>query len=392
MSRIVFVGNDGALYESPVQGAGPRRLTPAGMSYTWPACSPSGTQVAFSGYASGGNGRRRLGLFLKLLDAREDEPPQQVYLNEPTTDAIAQRTPHYVLWAPDGRRLAFIAQTLRGGLSLFEYEVSAAHGPRRLLEGGPLFLSWSPDSRYLLVHSYHRHFLVDFQRGATPIPMPGTSRMYMAPSWSPVGSQMAVLREIGDERQVLLVADTSGGGVRRLSELTGIGAFQWRPGGQHLGLARDIRENTGFYQGLWLVAADGSGEEHITDDLVLCFFWSPDGSKAAYITPSAHAQGSIRWAVLDVASGATRYLADFRPTQEQLIAFTFFDQYAQSHSPWSPDGGHLLFSGGLGYEMGRAPLPEGQGTGVFVADVEGARAPIPVAQGSFGCWLRDRPA
>ncbi len=388
MSRIVYVGYDGALYDSPIQGAGPRRLTPPGMSYTWPASSPSGTHVAFSGSTSGSNGHRRLGLFWKPLEAREDEPPRLVYLNEPTTDAIAQRTPHYVLWAPDGRRLAFIAQTLRSGLSLFVHEVSGTDGPRRLLDGGPLYLSWSPDSRYLLVHSHQRHFLVDFQRGATPAPVPGTSRIYMAPSWSPVGSRMALLREIGGERQVLLVADMAGGGVRRLAELTGVGAFQWRPGGQHIGLVRDMRDNTGFYQGLWLVAADGSGEERIAEDLVLCFFWSPDGSKAAYITPSAHAQGSIRWAVLDVASGSTRYLADFRPTQEQLIAFTFFDQYAQSHSPWSPDGRQLLFSGALGYQMARGPLPEGQGTGVFVADVEGARAPTPVAQGFFGCWLR----
>ena len=53
----------------------------------------------------------------------------------------------------------------------------------------------------------------------------------------------------------------------------------------------------------------------------------------------------------------------------------YFDQYVMSHSPWSPDGGNLVFSGALGYEKVRRPLPVGESTKVFVADVPGGASP-----------------
>ena len=64
----------------------------------------------------------------------------------------------------------------------------------------------------------------------------------------------------------------------------------------------------------------------------------------------------------------------------------FFDQYVKSHSPWSPDGHHLIFSGILGYEEVRRPLPSGSSTGVFVADLRTDLAPTQIAEGTIGFW------
>ena len=86
------------------------------------------------------------------------------------------------------------------------------------------------------------------------------------------------------------------------------------------------------------------------------------------------------------SQGEVVRLADFRPSQEQLTTFMYFDQYVMSHSPWSPDGGHLVFSGALGYEKVRRPLPVGESTKVFVADVRAERPPRAVASGSAGFW------
>ena len=101
---------------------------------------------------------------------------------------------------------------------------------------------------------------------------------------------------------------------------------------------------------------------------------------------SEGAEGSIRWSVVDVRSSDVVRLADFRPTQEQLTTFMYFDQYVMSHSPWSPDGGHLLFSGVLGYEKVRRPLPAGASTKVFVADAAAEAPPREAADGSIGFW------
>ena len=61
----------------------------------------------------------------------------------------------------------------------------------------------------------------------------------------------------------------------------------------------------------------GTREEvRLSDDPALAFYWSPDGSKAAYVTYSDGAEGSLRFGVVEVDSGELTYLPDFVPSQE----------------------------------------------------------------------------
>ena len=106
-----------------------------------------------------------------------------------------------------------------------------------------------------------------------------------------------------------------------------------------------MNRGSGYYDRLALLDADSTAERVLIEEPMLCFFWSPDGSKIAYITPSEEAEGSVRWAVLDLESDETSYLVDFLPSREMLTMFMFFDQYGQSHSLWSPDGSKILFAG-----------------------------------------------
>ena len=314
--------------------------------------SPLGSRLAFSGLTSGSNGSGHIRLHVHDLT---EEPAKTVYDNEPGADGIAPRTPHYTLWSPDGQRLAFVARTWTGGLSLFVWD-RADEGPHeRLLEGGPLFLSWSPDSRYLLVHAGRDHYLLDFQADGRIARMPGSSGSYMAPSWSPDSNRLALFRQGPSGRQSLLVGDTAGGASNLVAEVEGNAAFAWSPDGRMMGLVRDIQGRSRFYGGLWVVDAGGGGARRLAEELILCFFWSPSGREIAYITPSEGAEGSLRWALVHLEDGTVRYLADFRPTEEQLTAYMFFDQFVQSHDPWSPNGRSLIFSGALPSRGPRRP-------------------------------------
>ena len=210
--------------------------------------------------------------------------------------------------------------------------------------------------------------------------------MYMAPSWCPDGNRIAMFQDTVDERQSLLVADVGSGQVQRSTEVVGVGAFAWRPDGHALAVVRDLDGQSGYYDGIWLADAGDAGEERITENRVFCMYWSPDGKKIAYLTPSEGAEGSIRWGLMDVETGANRYLPDFRPTSEQLTTFMFFDQYGQSHSPWSPDSSSLIFSGVLGYQQARTELPKNGESGVFTAMVDGDDRPVEVASGFLGFW------
>ena len=387
MSRLATVRHDGVVcIVDPGKGR-ETALTPPGAAFSWPTWSPDGTRLVASGFRSGSNGHGLLGLYLLPPEGGE---PRPIFLNERGADAIALGTPHYCLWSPNGERVAFIAQSL-AGLGLYVIDLSDDEGPQRLLPGGPIYLAWSPGSRFLLVHSGASHYLVDLDGDREAVRMPGEARasLYMSPSWSPRADLMAMFRSLGRDHQALVVANAVDGTAQVLTEVEGAAAFAWRPDGNAMAMARGLDRRAGFYSGLWLVGTDGSGERQVCDDPLLSFAWSPDGSRIAYVTRSQDAEGSIRWAVVDVETGGVARLADFRPSQEQLTTFMFFDQYVMSHSPWSPDGDSLLFSGVLGYERVRRPLPAGRSTQVFAADARGDEPPRPVARGLAGFW---RPA
>ena len=380
---IAYVDPDMRVHVANSDGSEQRLLDAPGRAHTWPVWSPKAGRLAFSGISSGSNGRGRLGLYLHDLG---DGPAQTLFENEPGSDALAQRTPHYALWSPDGTRLAFVARTNREGLTLFVVDVSREGAAEPVIDGFPIFLSWSPDSRWLLLHCGQDHFMVDFEANGKVEKMPGGSSLYMAPSWSPVANVMGVMRQGDQERQGLLVGNATSGEASLVTELEGGAAFSWSPNGGRIALARDPHESSRFYRGLWLIDADGSQERRLSEDLVLCFFWSPDGAEIAYITPAQEASESVRWGVVDSESGATRYLADFRPSEEQVNTFMFFDQYAQSHNPWSPDGQKLIFSGVVAEADSGSALPQAHQASVLVADVDGRQPPAPVAKGFLGFW------
>ena len=363
-----------------------RVLSVPGLRCTWPLVSPGGDLVAFSGYAGGSNGSAHLGLYATGIDSRG---PGLIYANEPGSDGIARGTPHYSCWSPDGSKLAFIAQTARG-LTLFVWNADSGESPRALLDGGPMYFSWSNTSDELFVHSFTGHYLVDVssdEGDASPEQFPGLSTQYMSPSWDKTRRRIAFFLDAEQRRQRLVTIDLEDQAVRVQTEISGIASLAWRPRSSQLGIARTMIGSSGFYSGLHVIDCDTREERQIVDDPMLAFYWSHDGSRVAYVTSSEGAEGSLRIGVATVDDGSVVYLPDFRPSQEQLTHFMFFDQYAQSLPLWSPDDRSLLVFGELGYHVERTPLSSGDDIRAIVLDAAGEREPREVAGGFIGCWL-----
>ncbi len=381
MTEIAYINESMKAFLTNDSGKSPVPLNGPGDTQTWPTWSPNGRYVAYSAFSSGMNGHGRIGVYLHDLSSGETE---RIFANEPGSDGIARGTPHYVLWSPNGKMVSLIARSKAEGLSALAYRIGEQGPPKLVHDGFPLFSSWSRNSRFLLFHAGAEHYLVDFEGESTPRRMPGDSRLYMTPSWSPRGAVMGLLSEGKEYRSSLMIVDVENLSAQTLVEFNGNGAFVWSPDGESVGLTREPQGESRFYNGIWHVTLDGT-EQKIVHDMVLAFFWSPNGREIAYVTTSEGAEGSVRWGLVDVESGDARYLSDFRPTEEQLNVFMFFDQYVQSHNPWSPDGSALIYSGALGYTKGRDPLPGQDDARVIVENVT-AGEPSEVARGILGTW------
>ena len=356
-------------------------VSPPEHRCAWPVWSPDGESLMYSAYPyAGSNGH---GAF-RLISKPEGKPASVIYTNEPGTDAIAQHTPHYAMWSPDGSKVAFIAQTLSSGMSLMVVSADGEGAPMRLLDGAPLYFCWSLDSEYVLAHVGQLHYLIRLSE-PEPAQVPVVSMRYQAPSVSAADGRIAMCGEMSETVQGIIVA-TIQDGAEIVGEVEGLAALSWRPERGQLAVASGLNRGSGYYDRITLLDANSTAERVLIDDPSLCFFWSPDGMKIAYITPSEGAQGSVRWAVFDLETDEVRYLADFLPSREQLTMFMFFDQYGQSHCLWSPDSRKILFSGVPGRLESRGPLPDGSEASVYIADVDGVDEPEVVGQGSIGVW------
>ena len=116
-----------------------------------------------------------------------------------------------------------------------------------------------------------------------------------------------------------------------------------------------------------------------------------DGGQIAYLTLTRSTQGAapgpqtialqgdelrLRWNVADIATGQTRALTTFIPSDAFANLIPFFDQYARSLRVWSPDSRSLV------YGVDEGP----QSDGIYVVDVAPGATLRRIASGALGVW------
>ena len=118
---------------------------------------------------------------------------------------------------------------------------------------------------------------------------------------------------------------------------------------------------------------------------IQAFFWSPDSLKLAYLLV-ARDRGVLRYMMLDMVTGERRPLVDFTPTPDQSIAYDFSDQFAISHSPWSPDSRSLVLAGNLRHDGTAVSLNRQVAPQIYVVDAGKDPAVTSIADGFLAFW------
>ena len=394
VNLIAFVNADGEVMTMTPDGLQARMISPAveGL-FTWPTWSPDANTIVYSGVVEDG-GELQLNLYASDNSGTAN---RVLYASEPgEVGLLAQGVVHYPLWSPDGNHLAFIATTA-DGLSLFMDDLGDNPEAQRLLDDGPLWMSWSQDSSSLAVHRGVDHFLIGGEDLVTPQQLNIREIGYRVPALHPVDGSLTLRTQPGALNASVSSIRLDGPNVMSVTPLRrveGEAAFLWSPTGRHLAVAEATQylmyRDTALriYNGISVLTV-GESQDVIELELpVLAYFWSPDGTKIVLVTLSEK-QTALSWALYDVESDERTRLVDFAPSAEQLTIFQFFDQYAYSHTVWSPDSSSIVFAGDLLTDSVTASLGGHPGHSSFhivVVDVEPVAEAHVITEGIMGFW------
>lgn len=330
---LAWVSPDGQrrhqLVPAEAGAAGSRRLS-------WPTRSPDGRRVAyFRSEAAAGRAEAALDI------VESDGQLRTIWRSE-------RQRPIYLAWAPTGDRIGLLVQDFS---TLALLLVEAKGGPAQPVgRGQPLYFTWAPDGQRVLLHiggdgslaGGGQLLLVDLRRGVgETLPIASTPGRFRAPAWSPSGRFVAYASGEPGEDDAIVLLDPDRGTSTPLVRAGADPAFIWAPRQDILAYSGRRAPGVLPYDGLATVGLDGHPPRPITSAPVLAFFWSPDGSMLAYVALD-EGRNRLTWWVAPADGSATRQLVAFRPTSEGLQLLNFFDQYAQSVSPWAPDGSALV--------------------------------------------------
>ena len=386
-ARHRLTGGGGARADSGPTGSFMAQSLGAGENFhAWPTWSPNGEQLAVSRVRVARG--RDAEITIQVMDAASGVS-HTVYGGEDMTGLVADGSPHYLYWSPDNRTLSFLAST-RGGLGLFVLDTQAGGQAIMLEQGAPLYYSWSGEGASLLVHIGEDIKLYREISDHAAAELLAASRNFRVPAFSPDGQWLAYV-DATPEGNALFVADINNlDQTRRLiSGVRNFSAFMWSPTGTELAVAdQDGPGESSAFDRLRIVPAAGGDVEEVTDQPLLAFYWSPDGRRIAWVGLDRE-ERNFHWNVSSVSPNAQESapeLFSFHPTREVLTMLTYFDQYAYSHSPWSPDSSRLVVAGAQDPPFERRNGHTPTGARVYVIDAAGSAPPQEIAEGTLAFW------
>ena len=341
--RIAYVTPDLKIKTVNPDGTDDRLLTRGAGRYSWPTWAPDGATIAYPAVV--GEGVAVAIDLLATVDGTEGD--EVLYRGDPDYAGIlvAPNLPHYMVWSPDGEKLALITGG-EAGLEVYVDDLQDEAGPEHVASQAPVYFSWSHTSRYLLVHRGGRHVLVDTEPEFETADLPPFAAGYRVPAWWP-SNELMTLIERNDQTGVYGVHFRDlYGETRFIIGASPRTAYLWSPDGEWLAVGRGIDPRVPAYDEVIFVSPEGEKRATTIDERVIAFAWSPDGSKLAYVTVTG-SQLVWGWNVMDMVTGSKRRLAEFVASEDMRVWLQFFDQFVYSHGIWSPDSRAIVFTGSV---------------------------------------------
>jgi dipeptidyl aminopeptidase/acylaminoacyl peptidase len=360
--RLVILDDTGSIVTMAPDGTDVVTVADDGggrVTYFQPIWSPDGSRISST--------RSEAGTFsIEIIDVEGGD----------RTSTVTSSNSFYQYWSPDGSKLASLSTAGPGELGLDVFTIGETGAPTRLGEGQPLYLSWSPDSSDIVTHIGNAPLDILTSEGASP--EFGASGDFLAPQWTEEG----ILYVGRASRRQQLMRTTADAEIELIASVLGGAVFTATPDGKRVAVLPTAGDDVGLSVvaqqapvlpsgRLVVVDTEDGGFVEITTGVVAAFSWDPTGEKLLILEIAN--SGGFRWRVWE--DGESRTFLEFVPSPGYVRDLVpFFDQYAQSMTPWSPDGSAFAFPGAVGGE-----------TGIWRQDLSGGD-PVRISGGTWVAW------
>ncbi len=397
INRIALITIDQQVATINPDGSDLIVLTSGDEQYQFPAWSPDGQFLA-SISTSGGRGK------ISLIEDDADATPRSVY------SSVAE-PPFYLYWAPNSQFISFLAENNDTPMALHLLDIAAEQiENQKIATGGPFYWHWGANSDNLLIHSgasgvNARLELIssEGEKQREDIASPG---FFQVPMVSVDGRFMAYAALGSGGSSEIIIEDLNSAELQKFRH-NGLTALSWNPEKNLLAYTSTPEPDVASFIGpLRILDAETGDTTLLTDSFVLAYFWSPNGRYIAYFTLSEEPQNEefnaqflnlmagrgaglskpdaqfdipdFQLTIVDVETGVGQIvMTDFVPSFTFISQFMpFFDQYALSHSLWSPNSDAFL----VPYLVDSLPK-------IAVVTPDGSR-PRDLADGRIAFWSR----
>lgn len=291
---IAFIGLDGNIATTDQTSGSLTQLTADAGSregvrrwYSSPTWSARGRRLAFVRFDQQTDGS--LGAAILTSDSGSRSP--QVVWESGTL------APVYLYWSPDSRWISVLSQrTAEDGMELGLVDPAGKLSYKPLDTGLPLYWAWDPDNRFMLAHvgggtqSGGRLTLLDIRDGNQKRNFNVRPTRFQSPQVSPDGERMLYVDSESGSAQLVL-RDIEGPGLDMLKTVSGSAFFSFSRDGRRVAIMESASPQLSA-DGTLRVLVPGRPERSVEleEPSVIAFFWAPNSRQIAYLIPVSPAE------------------------------------------------------------------------------------------------------
>lgn len=284
---IAFIGLDGNIETADQTGGGVTQLTADAGSregvrrwYTSPTWSARGRRLAFVRFEQLADGSIRGAI---LTTDRASRNPQVVWES-------GELAPVYLYWSPDSRWISVLSQgSAEDGMELGLVDAAGKLSYKPLDTGLPLYWAWDPGNRFMLAHvgggtpSGGRLTLLDIRDGTQKRNFNVRPTRFQSPQVSPDGQRMLYV-DSGSGSAQLVLRDIEGPGLDVLKTVSGSAFFSFSRDGRRVAVMESPTPQLSADGTLRvLVTRRSERSVELDDPSVIAFFWAPNSRQIAYL-------------------------------------------------------------------------------------------------------------